>query len=69
MKKVEKMDMDLKETMKIVAQMDAKLNKCTVLHNDFAEEEIAMNVRYVSKIEGLKIIGDSGASLLILSNN
>ena len=68
MKRVENMEMDLKESKKIVTRIEEKLSKFAALDNNYVEEEITVNIRYVSKTEGLKIIVDSGAPLLIVSN-
>ena len=65
---MESMEIDLEETKKILARMEEKLNKCAVLDNNFVEEEITVDESYVSEAEGLKMIVDSGALLLIVSN-
>ena len=62
------MEIYLKETKKILARMEEKLNKYAVLDNNFVEEEITVDESYVSEAEGLKMIVDSGALLLIVSN-
>ena len=41
-KRVESMEMDLKETKKIVARIEEKLSKCAALDNNYVEEEIAV---------------------------
>ena len=43
-----------------------KLNKCTVVNN-FVEQEIEVDVRYIKETEGLKIIVDSIAPLFNMS--
>ena len=53
---MDSIEIDLKETKKIVARMEEKLNNCAVLDNNFVEEEITMDVRYVNETEGLKMI-------------
>ena len=55
------MKTDLKETKKLVMQMNEKLSKCTVMNN-FVEEEIEMDVKYI-KETGLQMILDSGVLL------
>ena len=67
-KKVETMEIDLKETKKILVQLEEKLINFAALDNYFVEEEIAMNVRYVSDIKGLKMIVESRAPLSIVSD-
>ena len=63
---MESMEIYLEETKKILARMEEKLNKCAVLDNNFVEEDITVDVSYVSEAEGLKMIVDSGAPLLIV---
>ena len=58
---------ELKETKDLINKMDENLCKCAGLTNNFIEEEIAMDVRYVSETEGLKMIGNSGVPLSIVS--
>ena len=53
------MEMDLKETKKIVARIEEKLSKCAALENNFVEDEYNVDVRYVNKSDGLKMIVDS----------
>ena len=67
-KKVETMEIDLKETKKILVQLEEKLINFAALNNNFVEEEIAINVRYVSDIKGLKIIVKNRAPLSIVSD-
>ena len=65
---MENMDIDLKETKKMVSRMEEKLNKCAALENKVLEEDITMDVRYVNETEGLKMIIDSWAPLEIVSD-
>ena len=49
-----------------MVDIDERLKKIP-LENNFVEEEYAVDVRYLNESEGLKIIVDSGAPMLIVS--
>ena len=65
-KKVDNIEVDLKETKKLMVEMNEQLKKIA-LDNNYIEEEYDVDVRYVDETEGLRMIIDSGAPMLIVS--
>ena len=59
MVKVDKVEKDVKEILEMLKKSPLKLN--------FVEEEILVDVRFVSETGGLKMIVDSGAPLSVVS--
>ena len=66
-KDVEEVKADVKEIRKLIVEIDKKMVKKSEMESNFVKEEYDVDVRYVNETEGLRMIVDSGVSMLIVS--
>ena len=52
---------------KLLKDLTDKFDKCDALNNGCVEKGIMVDIRYVKKTKGMKMIVDSGAPLAIVS--
>ena len=64
---METLKIEQKEITNLLKKMDDKLSRCEIKSN-LVEEEIEIDVKYIRGTQGLKMIIDRGAPLLIVND-